>query len=184
MRTRSVLAIGAVASAALVAAALPASADAGNYADTTVTFTVASGELSISAPASADLGSMTIGDSSLSAQLGLVTVTDLRGSTEGWVSAVTATDFTTGGGAPNETVRHDEVEYWSGPALATTGFGVFMPGQPTALDAVPLDGLVTGFSAAGTSGANSATWNPTLIVNLPSAALAGVYTGTVTHSAL
>jgi hypothetical protein len=28
----------------------------------------------------------------------------------------------------------------------------------------------------------SATWNPTLIVDIPAGAVAGTYTGTITHS--
>jgi hypothetical protein len=31
-------------------------------------------------------------------------------------------------------------------------------------------------------GNNTTTWNPTLIVTIPSTAVAGTYTGTVTHS--
>ncbi|WJK42161.1 hypothetical protein O7608_07170 [Solwaraspora sp. WMMA2056] len=41
---------------------------------------------------------------------------------------------------------------------------------------------VTAFSHDGGTGNNSATWNPTLDVNVPLANIAGTYTGTVTHS--
>jgi hypothetical protein len=184
MRTRSFLATGFVASTALVvAAALPAAADPGT--DSTVTFTVVSGGLSISAPASADLGNVSVGGESVSAQLGSVTVNDLRGVLAGsWTATVSSTDFTTGGGTSGETVNKSNISYWSGPAQWTTGVGTFIPGQPTAGDAVTLDETHTAFSAINVSGANSAGWNPAVVVNLPMSAVAGVYAGTITHSAL
>jgi hypothetical protein len=40
----------------------------------------------------------------------------------------------------------------------------------------------TAFTLTLGVGDNSATWNPTLIVSVPASAVAGVYTGTVTHS--
>jgi len=41
---------------------------------------------------------------------------------------------------------------------------------------------LTAYSGTALVGANTATWNPTLVVNIPAAAVAGTYTGTVTHS--
>jgi hypothetical protein len=40
----------------------------------------------------------------------------------------------------------------------------------------------TAFTLASGVGDNSLSWNPTLIVAVPAAAVAGTYTGTVTHS--
>lgn len=37
-------------------------------------------------------------------------------------------------------------------------------------------------SHTGGTGNNFATWNPTLVVNVPVGTVQGVYTGTVTHS--
>jgi hypothetical protein len=81
---------------ALGALALPAAADT-----TTTTFTLSGGALSISVPASKNLGSAATGASSLSSQLGTVTVTDDRGALAGcWTATVASTDFTTGGSWP------------------------------------------------------------------------------------
>jgi hypothetical protein len=38
------------------------------------------------------------------------------------------------------------------------------------------------FSLTGGSGVNSASWNPTLSVQVPAAAVAGTYTATITES--
>jgi hypothetical protein len=185
MSTRSFLAVGAVASAALLAAALPASADPGNATDTTVTFSVVGGGISISAPTFADLGSTSIGGESIMAQLGTVTVNDQRGALAGsWNAVVGSTNFTTGGGSPGETIPNYYISYFSGPAYETYGAGVFTPGQLFPNDAVPLDLPVIAFSAYDLSGPNGATWNPGLIVNVPPTATTGVYTGTITHSIL
>lgn len=114
-----------------------------------------------------------------------VTVHDRRtgGQAGSWVATVSATSFTTGGGSPAETIPGAAVSYWSGPATATMGPGAFTPGQADAAAAQTLDVTRTAFSHAQSSpGENSASWNPTVIVSVPSGAVAGAYTGTVTHS--
>jgi hypothetical protein len=150
--------------------------------DTTVVVTVNSGALTITAPASSNLGSGASGDS-ITGQLGSVSVTDARAAlTSDWTATASSTDFTTGGGTPAETISSSDVNYWSGTATATTGTGTFTPGQATAGDEVGLDSPRTAFTHSEGSGNNSATWNPTIDVETPSSAVAGVYTGTVTHS--
>lgn len=177
MAKKRILLIGA-ALLNVFAFALPARAAA-----TTTTFTLATGTLSISAPASSDLGTGSTGAGTLSAQLGGVTVTDNRGALLGtWTASVSSTDFTTGGATANETIAKGQVTYWSGLATATSGTAVFTPGQATALNAQALSASRTAYGAASIVGNNSATWNPTLTVNVPAAAVAGTYTGTVTHS--
>lgn len=151
---------------------------------TTVTFEVLAGTLDIDAPATADLGTGIPGGV-ISGSLGPVTVTDTRASDDAsWEATVTSTVFQTGGGTPPETVLASEVDYWSGPATATTGDGTFTPGQLTAVEADPLDSVapLPAFTHIGGTGNNSATWSPGLMVNLPLDSQAGVYTGTVTHS--
>ena len=163
---------------------LAAPAAAAPTDDTTVTFEVEAGTLDIVAPATADLGGGPPGGV-ITAQLGTVTVTDSRGDADAsWVASVTATVFQTGGGTPAETVLPSEIDYWSGPATATTGTGTFTPGQLTAGDAAPLDSVtpLTAFTHTGGTGGNTASWNPTLDVNVPLDSIAGIYTGTVTHS--
>jgi hypothetical protein len=150
---------------------------------TTATFTVSAGALGINAPAAAALGTGAPG-TSITAQLGNVTVTDARAElTPTWTATVASGDFTTGGGTTAETIANDLLNYWSGPAVATTGSGTtFVPGQASAGDALTLAASRTAFELTAGVGNNSATWNPTLIVNAPSAAVTGTYTGTVTHS--
>jgi len=176
MAKKRIVLIGAVFS--LLAVALPARA-----ADTTTTFTLAAGALSISAPASTGLGTGSTGVGTISAQLGTVTVTDTRGALLGaWTASVSSTDFTTGGATANETVAKGQVTYWSGAASASSGTAVFTPGQATSGNAQALSVSRTAFSATVIIGNNSASWNPTVTVNVPAAAVAGAYTGTITHS--
>ncbi|MDR8413997.1 hypothetical protein MTP10_35370 [Nonomuraea sp. 3-1Str] len=153
---------------------------------TTVTFTVtAASGLTITVPTSqVNVGSGTPG-TQISGSLGTVTVTDQRAALNAtWVaSAVAATGgFTTGGGTTAETIPTSAVLYWSGPATATTGTGTLVPGQINAAAAQSLDVSRTAFSKTSGSGDNSAAWNPTIVINVPSQAVAGTYTGTVNHS--
>ncbi|GAA5028928.1 hypothetical protein [Actinopolymorpha pittospori] len=60
--------------------------------------------------------------------------------------------------------------------------GAFVPGQPGPGDAVIINVPRTAFSHVGGSGINSASWNPTLVVNIPADSVAGLYSGTVNHS--
>ncbi|WP_432901426.1 ice-binding family protein [Micromonospora matsumotoense] len=139
------------------------------------------GELSITAPETADLGGGAPG-SAVSANLGSVTVTDDRLlSVAAWTATVVATDFVTTG-SPVQTIANVNVFYWSGPATSTTGIGTFTSGQPTPQDAQTLDVERTAFTLTGGRGSNSATWDPVVSVQLPLAAVVGSYTGTVTFS--
>jgi hypothetical protein len=151
----------------------------------TTTTTTAAGSLSISAPPSATLSSGTPTNAgSLSAQLGAVTVQDTRtGAANAWTATVTATDFTTGHATANETIGRANVSYWSGAATASSGVGVFTPGQLTANQAQALDVGRTAFTMASGVGTTSVTWNPTITVTIPPSAVVGSYTGTITHSA-
>jgi len=149
--------------------------------DTTVTFTVTAGFLTISVPGIADLGTALPGDS-ISGALGDVTVTDDRAElAPTWTATVISSELanTTTTGAAS--IPATDVSYWSGTALAATGIGTFAPGQPTAADAVPIDTTQTAFSLTAGVGSNSATWNATLIVAVPWVA-PGNYSGTITHS--
>ncbi|MEV1247396.1 hypothetical protein ACIBO2_34195 [Nonomuraea sp. NPDC050022] len=180
--------IGIAGMMATVAVAPPAQADtcaASTTCSTTVTFTVAAeGGLEITVPDTANLGSGSSGGQ-ISTQLGSVTVADQRAALSAtWVSSVIAASggFTTGGGTAAETVPNTAVLYWSGGATATTGTGTFVPGQVNAAAAQSLDASRTAFSKTTGSGDNSATWNPTIVINVPDQVVAGVYTGTVNHS--
>ncbi|MFB8034236.1 hypothetical protein ACFC5Z_15090 [Streptomyces sp. NPDC056004] len=176
MRTLPAAAVGA---AVLTLATVTPSAQA---ADTTVTFTVQGQNLAVSAPASAALSNTSFGGTA-TGQLGTVTVNDQRGVVPApWTATVTSTAFTTGAGGANQSIPNSDVEYWSGPATSTNGSGTFTPGQATAAAAVMLSSAQTAFAHTGGGGANSASWNPTLIVNVPTTVAAGQYSGTITHS--
>jgi hypothetical protein len=167
------------AAAASVFATPAANADAAG----TVTFTLTGGALSISAPASTSLGTGAAGGT-LSAALGTVTVTDARALLlASWTASVSTTSFTTGSATAAETIAASKVSYASGIATAQTGASlVLLPGQLTTLLAAPMTSSVTAFSLTAGIGSNSASWNPTIIVSVPAAAVAGSYTGTITHS--
>jgi hypothetical protein len=143
---------------------------------TTVTFAVTSGALTMTAPTAAALGSGAPGGS-ISSQLGTVTVTDNRAlASASWTATVASTTFTTGTGTGAETIPVADAFYDPG-AITTTGLitvtptGVVLSNTPQAV-------------VAGTAGAgnNSASWNPRIVMTVPTTAVSGSYTGTITHS--
>jgi hypothetical protein len=177
---RTVLLSCVVAVAVVGAASLPAVAQPSG--DTTVTFTVATANLTLEVPASRNLGSGFPGQT-ISGQLGTVTVIDERAAADAtWTASVISTQFDTGTDSPSETVPPNLVDYWSGPATATTGTGTFVPGQPTRADRQSLERPRTAFSKTAGSGNNRASWSPTLEITIPQDAVGGLYSGTVTHS--
>ena len=150
-----------------------------------VTVTVSSAEaaVAITAPASVNLGSRATGSPNLSAQLGTVTVTASGLVAPSFTATVSATVFLTGGGSANQTIGKASISYWSGPATAVIGLlGSGTPGQPTAAQAQALSVTRTAFAGQGTLLSISASWNPTIIINIPASAVAGTYSGTITHS--
>lgn len=183
MRIRQIIGLAAAATAAVtVLGAVAGPADAATSGNTTTTFTVTGGALAITVPGTASLGSGAPG-TPISAQLGGVSVTDSRALlSAAWATTASTTAFTTGGGTTPETVPNTDVSYWSGAATAVTGSGTFTPGQANAGAAQAMGTTVTAFTLASGVGNNSASWNPTLVVAVPAAAVGGVYTGTVTHS--
>jgi hypothetical protein len=150
----------------------------GTDATQTFTLTIAAGSLSISVPATANLGSGTLG-STTSGQLGSVQVIDNRGSpTATWTVTVTTTTLTFSG----RTVPLANLQYWSGPTPATTGTATFTPGQANAGSKQDLTTGRTAFTMTAGNGTNSATWNPTIVVTVPLTVIPGGFTGTITHS--
>jgi alpha-tubulin suppressor-like RCC1 family protein len=140
------------------------------------------GFLSISVPSSATLPAAAPGTTD-SARLGAATVTDNRAlGSASWTATVTGTAFVTGSGTGPQTIPLTQISYWSGPATATSGNGTFTPGQPAAANAVNLTAGRVAFSLTAGSGVNSASWNPTLSVQVPAGAVAGTYTATITES--
>lgn len=137
-------------------------------------------ELAITVPTSAALGGAAPGGT-ISAHLGTVKVDDGRLVLANWTATASATNFVTGGGSAAETIAKSRLSYWSGPATATTGVGVRVPGQLTAANAVSLANPVTAFALQAVVLGTSTSWNPTIVVAVPAGAVAGTYTGTVTH---
>jgi hypothetical protein len=141
-----------------------------------MTFAVTSGALAMTAPAAANLGSGAPG-TTISGQLGTVTVTDSRALlSASWTATASSTDFLTGVASPADTIPAGDVTYTPGSITTTgtitaTGSAITLSGGPQTI-------------VAGTAGVgdNSASWNPTLAVAVPAAAVSGVYTATLTQS--
>ncbi|MBM7079844.1 hypothetical protein [Micromonospora humida] len=188
--------VGAAALAAGLLTATPAYAGtcvASDPCDTTVTFDVTAGALQITVPDTVDLANDGAPGGFAYGQLGAITVDDLRASaTPSWVATVSSTAFITGAGTdPGTSIPASDIYYCSGDATATTGSGTFVPGQaspcdpPPPADGTALDTPATAFSHTvlpADTGNNSATWNPLLTVAVPLSAVAGQFTGTITHS--
>ncbi|QLQ35185.1 hypothetical protein [Micromonospora robiginosa] len=186
--------IGAAALAAGLLNAAPAyAADCLNTVacPTDVTFTITAGALNITVPDNATLTTQTPSGTPTTwwayGSLGDVTVTDLRASNPAnWVVTVASTDFTHSGTGP--LIPSSDVYYCSGPATTTGGVGTFTPGQLGPCTAPPppvgdaLGSSQTAFTHASGIGVNNATWTPSLSVQIPLNAVAGTYTGTITHT--
>ena len=143
----------------------------------TVTVTVVGGVLSMTAPASASLGSAAPGGTT-SANLGTVQVTDDRGFGATWTATVAATAFTTGAGTPTETISVRRVTYGISALSQTTGPATFTFVPLTRLDVTP-QAIV---SVTNVTGNTTAAWNPLINVSVPATAVGGLYTATITHS--
>lgn len=139
---------------------------------TTVTFTVTSGALTLSVPASAVLGSGAPG-TTISAAIGPCTVTDDRAlASASWTVTAAETDFVNGA----STIPATDATYSPG-TVTTTGTITVTPTTVTLSNAAQT--VLTGSSGVGD---NTASWDPTVAVNVPAAAVAGTYTGTLTQS--
>ncbi|MDG4828105.1 hypothetical protein O7627_02150 [Solwaraspora sp. WMMD1047] len=163
----------------LVTAAVPAGALPAGHS---VTNLAAQAALTITVPASRNLGNVFPG-SSVSGQLGTVIVSDTRAiNPNTWTVTVSSTAYTTGGASPAETIANSRISYWSGPQTAGTGGGNRVPGQLTSAQAQTLGVPRVAFSKTSGNQNNTCRWNPTVIVSVPAGAVAGLYTGRITHS--
>jgi hypothetical protein len=171
--------MGAVLTSTAASAAVTANArvSAGpTGGDTTVTFAVTSGLLTMTAPATANLGSGPPG-ATITGALGTTAVTDNRALlAAAWTVAASSTAFTTGTATAAETIPVTDVGYSPGAITTTgnitaTGFTITLSGTPQT--------VVTGTAGVGN---NSASWDPTLAVAVPAAAVVGTYSGTLTQS--
>lgn len=170
--------------AAAAAAVTMGSAPAALAADgpTSTSFTIEStGTLSLTTPATADLGSANTTTGTLTGSLGDVVVADGTTPTDGsWTASVAiSVPFTNGlTGADLATIPDANVSYDpvadcvnSGP-----GTGVFTKGAAGAMTA-----SVTAMTAATLAGDTTCTWTPNITVALDGSPK-GTYTGTILHS--
>jgi hypothetical protein len=167
-----------IASAATAAPAVLAHSSSPSAGDpgTTVTFTVTSGALSMTAPVSAAIGSGAPG-TTITGALGAVTVTDDRALlSASWTVTASSTDWTTGGATSAETIPATDVGYDPG-SITTTGT-ITATGTAITL-ANTAAAVVTGTDGIGN---DTATWNPAIAVAVPSAAVGGTYTALLSQS--
>lgn len=172
--------------AGAVLTAFPPLAEAALTADTTLSVTIDTGTLSITAPGTASLGTVSAAvGSTATATLGTVTVSDSRGSLLGWsvTAKTTTTSMSTGGDTP-DTI-----------ALGPTGPLGWATGTVSATGGSLLSGVAAGAggflnnstaipvaTAALTAGGGTYTFNPTLTLTVPSNTAAGTYTVVVTQT--
>ncbi len=152
------------------------SAPSGGDPNTTVTFAVTTGALSLTAPGTANLGSGLPGHV-IEGPLGDVVVTDARALVHAaWTVTASSTAWTTGDATPDETIPAGDVTYDPGD-VNTTGT---ITATPTTLQLSSAAQTVV----AGTAGVgnNTATWNPNIEVAVPAAAVGGAYSGILTQS--
>jgi len=179
-RMRTAAAAAAVALAASGVGLLAPAADAAQSGSTIATFTISSGALNITVPASTvPLATVSAGSLAASGQLGNTTVSDQRGSVvAAWTLTASSTNFTTGGASTNETVTNANVSYLAGTASSVTPA---LAGTFTPTPAVTLAAPVTAGAFAG-SGVNTVVWPSTISFVLSPNQTAGTYTGTITQS--
>jgi hypothetical protein len=179
------LSAAALATALAVASpaqAAPVTCDEGDPCETTTTFVIEAGTLTITVPDAVLIGDPTPPGGEISGAMGVITVNDERASpTPDWTASVIATDFTTGGADdPGEIVPVASITYTSGTVTPGAGQTGTCAGSAEAAldDTTPLP-VVT---HTGGTGNNTCSWNPTLTITLTNSNVAGTYTGTVTHS--
>lgn len=159
------------------AMALPASA--ATTGDTPVTTEVTAGTLDITAPTGpVDLGAAIPGGPTGSKALGDVTVTDNRANTEGWIASAAVTDFTSVNVTAGTIPASASAVAYTATAATTTGTATVTATSPASVAAA-----TAVQTATAASGNNTATWSPTIVINVPANALAATdYTATFTHS--
>jgi hypothetical protein len=185
----SVTLVGAVALTMFAAvpanaAVIPDITDGAN----SVTVIVIPGAFSITSAAAGmagdGLGVPTTADGvDVSGMKSVVNVLDARAGSAGWVASVKASAFSLVGaelGAePDESMAGAVVTYTPANLIPVGNSDATAVGVLTLTD--ELQDIVT---APNTSGFNTAVWDGDLSVAIPSSALAGVYTATITHSIL
>jgi hypothetical protein len=177
--------IGLALTSTAASAAVMSPAQPSNSVPTTVTFTVGSGLLTITAPDAVSLGTATgttdtgLPGSTVHGTMGDTVVTDNRALLDAtWTATALSTTFTTGTSTPDEIIPVGAASYDPGTITETAGNFLSAPvGTPITLSGAPQTVV-----AANADGDNVATWDAALAVAIPSTAVLGLYTGTLTQS--
>jgi hypothetical protein len=135
--------------------------------------------LAITPSATVSLGSVAAGTTTVSGKMGAVTVTASALTFPSFTATVSTTNFAGPGG---RTIDKSSIYYWSGPATPPPLLQNATPGQLTAADKKSLASPVTAFSSVGLALSITTTWNPTIVIDIPTSAVAGTYSGTITYS--
>lgn len=144
--------------------------------NTTATFSLTSGDLTLTTQATAALKNAVTGSTDISGQLGQVTVLDRRGTTVAWAVSASSTQFV---GDDADRTKSVSVTYASGEITKLGGVTV------TGGVAKPItSGAALVVAPTVVHGSNAASWNPTVHVNMPISALVGTYSATITTSIL
>lgn len=177
---RKALAAGALlaTATALVLTGAPAEA-------TSVTFTLSGGSLSVTqpgGPAALTGGALAgLAGTALTGSLGSTTVTDQRGGVTGWTSTIAQTTAFSNG---TTTIPVGNTKAWVASPITPTGVAVVTAGTYlTQLTGLALTSNAQSFvTASAVVGNNSATFNPSIAVTIPSDATVGDYTGVITQT--
>ena len=171
----SIALIGAIALTGTTALSATAATDPPK--DTDATVTVAGGDLTLDVPATLALTSAGP-DAPATGSLGAVTVTDATASTAGWNASITVSEFTSVvAGAP--TIPATAFSYTASDATVDGA------GQGEVTKSGPVTGGASApVQTATAAGNNTATWTAEVALTIPANALAGDYTGKLTHSLL
>ncbi|MDJ0393932.1 hypothetical protein QMK17_11380 [Rhodococcus sp. G-MC3] len=160
-----------VAAAGALAAAV-ISPGVSNAADTVVTFSVAGGALTLTAPLNQVL---TVTGNQATGGITPVVVSDLRRGINGWVASAISSAFLKP--APDPASIPATAVAYQGTAATVTGVAVVTPAVGPVLDTIkPVQ------TATVVVGSNTATWTGNVTITLPTNVVAGNYTGTITHS--
>ncbi len=103
-------------------------------------------------------------------------VTDTRTGSAGWVASAVTTNLTAIVGEVTYTIPKANITYTPNTATKTGTVTVTTASAGTISTARAVQ------TATGVDGNNTATWNPSVVVAIPSDAISGNYTGTITHS--
>jgi len=175
--------MGAVLTSTAASAAVKANPPAGGDPDTTVTFTVTSGLLTMTAPGAVNLTPTSpdtgLPGTSVHGTMGATTVTDDRALLGAvWTATAAESDFTTGTTpTADQTIPAADATYDPG-TFTTTGH--FLSG-PTGTS-ITLSNAPQTVVTATADGDNTASWDAALAVAIPADAVLGGYTGTLTQS--